>query len=52
MNWFIKPHWIFVILSELLHGNTTLFFFLVVGFGFLIGKRKIGSIEVGSTSIT
>jgi putative transport protein len=37
-------------IAALLRDNTTLLFFLVVGIGYIIGKRKIGSIEVGSTT--
>jgi putative transport protein len=36
--------------SKLLHDNVVLLFFLVVGIGYTIGKRKIGSIEIGSTT--
>lgn len=36
--------------SKLLADNVILLFFLVVGIGYIIGKRKIGSIEIGSTT--
>ena len=37
-------------LAKLLSENEIMLFFLVVGIGFIIGKRKIGSIEIGSTT--
>jgi len=37
-------------LSKLLSENVIMLFFLVVGIGYIIGKRKIGSIEIGSTT--
>jgi putative transport protein len=37
-------------LSKLLSENVILLFFLVVGIAYVIGKRKIGGIEIGSTT--
>jgi putative transport protein len=37
-------------LQELLSNNTILLLFCVIGFGYLIGNIKIGSIQVGSTT--
>ena len=37
-------------LQELLSNNVILLLFCVIGFGYLIGNIKIGSIQVGSTT--